>query len=191
VRKEGIACYVPEPQKSHNKAIGLYTEKDFTYTPEPDEYRCPGGKALTAAGSVHKGGREMKTYVGVAVGRVRCEKLCTKSTKEPRHIYRWVHEAVLDDLRQRMRLHPEMDAASQGTRRASLWHDQTLDGTGVFPYARDEQSECRNQLSVLAYNLKRVMSIMGVRNCSINSDKHSDTCRSSSCSCLFPCAPIS
>jgi transposase len=160
--EEGIACYVPEPQKSHNKAIGLYTEKDFTYTPEPDEYRCPGGKALTLRGVYTKGGREMKTYVGVACRSCALRKLCTKSTKEPRHIYRWVHEAVLDDLRQRMRLHPEMMQRRKELAEHPFGTIKHWMGQGFFLMRGMNKVSAEISLSVLAYNLKRVMSIMGV-----------------------------
>jgi len=46
------------------------------------------------------------------VGRVRCENCVQKSTKGASTYLSGYMKQCLDDLRQRMRLHPEMNAAS-------------------------------------------------------------------------------
>jgi Transposase DDE domain len=88
------------------------------------------------------------------------QEQCT--TGSERRVRRWEHEAVLDAMQQRLDRHPE----KMKERRCTVEHVfGTLKfwmGSGHFlmkslPHVRTEMS-----LHVLAYNLRRVMNILGI-----------------------------
>ena len=55
------------------------------------------------------------------------------------------------------------DARPPGDGRASLWHDQILDGIDALPDPGLPSVSTEMSLHVLAYNLKRMMNIFGVK----------------------------
>lgn len=86
---------------------------------------------------------------------------CTTS-KYGRRIKRWLHHEVLERLQARMRGHPEMMARRKalaehpfGTIKVAMNHERLL-LKGL------KQVATEIKLTVLSYNLKRVISILGV-----------------------------
>jgi len=63
-RDANITCYIPEPNKSNNKRLGLYTNKDFRYDAEEDCYICPANHRLTSRTECLKNGKQMRFYEG-------------------------------------------------------------------------------------------------------------------------------
>src|ERR1700732_1209062 len=98
------------------------------------------------------------------IGPRRCQRCPIKAkctTGKERRIKRWEHEAVLDTMQQRLDRAPEkMEGRRQtvehpfGTIKA--WMGSTHFLTKTLPKVSTEMS-----LHVLAYNLKRVMKILG------------------------------
>jgi len=78
-------------------------------------------------------------------------------------IFRWVHEDVVDDMRSRMKLHPEI----MGERKKVVEHTfGTLKRAFGAPYLllkglRKVSGEIG--LLSLAYNLRRALNILGVQ----------------------------
>ena len=93
-----------------------------------------------------------------------CEFFMTKCTsnKKGRVIWRWVHERVVDDLKQRMRLHPKV----MGERKKVVEHTfGTLKRAFGAPYLllkglRKVSGEVG--LLLFSYNLRRALNILGV-----------------------------
>jgi transposase len=69
---------------------------------------------------------------------------------------------VLDDLRQRMRLHPEMMQRRKELAEHPFGTIKHWMGQGFFLMRGMNKVSAEISLSVLAYNLKRVMTIIGV-----------------------------
>ena len=83
-------------------------------------------------------------------------------THSERRIKRWEHEAILDTAQARLAQHPEM----MGLRRQTVEHPfGTLKmWMGATHFLTKKLTGVRTEMSlhVLAYNLKRVMNILGV-----------------------------
>lgn len=157
-----ITCYVPEPQKSQNRKKGLYTDKDFRYDRSDDRYRCPANALLTRRGTAVKGNRMMGIYTGVNCRGCSSRKQCTRSMAGERRLYRWIHEDVLEALRRRMKENPdklqrrkELAEHPFGTLKHSM-------GYGSFLLRGLSKVKTEMSLSVMAFNLKRAINILGL-----------------------------
>ena len=156
-----ICTYVPGPIKSHNKSLGLYTSDDFKYEPESDTYQCPAGETLTYRGlrKRKKSGLIEKRYTTHACYSCTQKQKCTRS-KTTRYIHRWVDEEVMELLKKRVQENKEkLDLRKSlvehpfGTLKHWMEHRYFL--TRGLEKVSTEMS-----LSVLCYNLKRVLNIV-------------------------------
>ena len=155
-----LSVTVPRPQTSNNKAKGLFDREDFHYVPEDDEYRCPAGERLSRRTTMHQQGITLYRYWSLNCRSCAFKSKCT--TGRERRVSRWEHEEVLDAVQDRLDRHPEMmrirrDTVEHpfGTLKRWMGSDHFL--TRTFEHVSTEMS-----LHVLAYNLKRVINIMGV-----------------------------
>ncbi len=158
----GIRPYIAKPHTSRNQKAGLFTKADFVYDAAQDTYQCPAQASLTYRFTANEAGRLTRYYATSVCGSCPIRMQCTRSVQEPRRITRWEHEDVLDVMAERVRNHPEiMKQRKQivehpfGTMKRSMNHGYFL--MRGLPKVRAEMS-----LTVLAYNLKRVLNILGV-----------------------------
>jgi len=161
---EKITAYVPVPELGDAKRRGLFTRAEFAYDADRDVYVCPQGAELTVMSRTSKQARHRKEFRVYATKQCQGCPLraqCTTS-KYGRRIKRWVHHEVLERLQARMRGHPEMlvlrKALSEhpfGTIKVAMNHERLL-----LKGLKHVATEIK--LTVLSYNFKRVMSIMGV-----------------------------
>jgi transposase len=156
----GIATLVPKPITSNSWAEGRFDKRDFVYDTQRDEYRCPAGeRAIFRFATIEKGMTIRKYWSSACPGcalRPRC------TTSNYRRIARWEHEAVLDRMQRRLDRAPQTARLRRqtvehvfGTFKA--WMGSTHFLTRTLPRVRTEVS-----LQVLAYNMKRAMTIVGV-----------------------------
>jgi transposase len=157
----GITPTLPRPLTSANAKHGLFTKEDFAYDAARDAYRCPAGATLTYRFSTIEQGRGMRYYSTSACGRCAIKARCTRN-KEARRITRWEQEAILEAMEQRLKANPEL-----GTRRKAIVEHPF--GTmkrgmdqGYFLLRGLAKVRAEFSLTVLAYNLKRVINIVGV-----------------------------
>jgi transposase len=160
--KAGISALVPKPLTSNSKAEGRFDKRDFIYVPEADEYRCPAGQRATHRFTSIENGLKLHRYWSSACPRCPIKAQCTPS--EYRRITRWEHEHVLDAMQRRLDRTPEASKLRRQTAEhpfATLkaWMGSTHFLTKTLPRVSTEMS-----LHVLAYNLKRVMQILGVQS---------------------------
>ena len=155
----GITAYVPKPLTSSGRKAGRFTKQDFVYEPEHDQYRCPAGEALTWRFVSVEHGLNLNVYWATACKDCSIKAQCT--TGPERRIKRWEREAVLDAMQARLDAAPEkMQLRRQtvehpfGTLKA--WMGATHFLTKTLPRVSTEMS-----LHVLAYNMKRVMNLLG------------------------------
>jgi transposase len=157
--RAGITPYVPKPLTSGAKAQGRFGKQDFVYVPEEDVYRCPAGERLTRRFASVENGMVLHVYWTTGCQTCGLKEQCT--TGKERRIKRWEHEEVLDAMQERldrapgtMRIRRQTVEHPFGTIKA--WMGATHFLTRTLERVRTEMS-----LHVLAYNLKRVLAILG------------------------------
>jgi transposase len=157
----GITVTLPKPMTSGAKSQGRFGKQDFVYVPEKDVYRCPAGEHLTYRFTAQEDGKTMRRYWTTACPKCQLQSRCT--TGPERRIPRWEHEHVLDAVQERLDANPEAMRMRRetvehpfGTMKARMGATHFL--TKTLPKVATEMALC-----VLAYNLTRVMNIIGVK----------------------------
>jgi transposase len=155
----GIEAYVPKPQTSGNKAKGLYDKKDFHYVVEEDVYRCPAGERLPWRMTSEEKGRTLHRYWSSACQGCAMKSQCT--TGKERRVTRWENEAVLEAMQHRLEQEPERMRARRETVEHPFGTIKSWMGATHFQMRTLEHVSTEMSLHVLAYNMKRVMNILG------------------------------
>jgi transposase len=158
----GITVTLPKPMTSSAKAEGRFGKQDFVYKPDEDVYRCPAGETLKYYYTNVENGLTLRRYWTTACRACPIKSRCT--TAEQRRITRWEHEHVLEAVQQRLDQNPtamrqrrETVEHPFGTLKARMGATHFLMKT--LPRVAGEMA-----LHVLAYNLTRVMNIVGSRS---------------------------
>ncbi len=154
-----IKTYLPKCQTSGNQAKGLFGKRDFIYRPEQDEYICPGGESAIYRFSREEKGKVVRRYWSSAC--TTCPLKPQYTTGKHRRISRWEHEAVLDTVNERTEHEPERMASRRNTVEhpfgtIKFWMRHTH-----FQMKTLERVSTEMSLHVLAYNMKRVINILG------------------------------
>src|SRR3989475_7001300 len=157
----GITVTLPKPQTSGAKSGGRFGKQDFVYLAEEDAYRCAAGAQLPYRFTSEEAGKRTRRYWTTACQDCSLKSQCT--TGPERRIPRWEHEHLLEAVQQRrdanpqaMRLRRETVEHPFGTMKARMGATHFL--TKTLPKVAAEMA-----LSVLAYNLTRVMNIVGTK----------------------------
>jgi transposase len=158
----GATPYVPKPLTSGSKADGRFGKQDFIYEPDENVYRCPAGQKLPYHMTTVEKGMVLHRYWDLASCRACSIKpQCTSGLN--RRITRWEHEAVIDAMQARMDQAPRI----MRVRRATVEHPygtiKAWMGATHFKLRTLEKVKTEMSLHVLAYNLKRVIQILGVQ----------------------------
>lgn len=157
----GITTYLPKPQTSGNQAKGYYGKRDFIYHPEEDEYECPAGERAIFRTSRQESGKNIRRYWSSSCVSCSIKSQCT--TGKERRISRWEHEAILDRLDTRMEREPDMMKVRRSTVEHPFGTIKAWMGSTHFQMKTIRRVSAEMSLHVLAYNLKRVINIMGTR----------------------------
>src|SRR5215475_14097539 len=156
----GITVTLPKPVTSGAKAEGRFGKQDFAYLPEQDVYRCPSGNLLPYHYSNVENGMTLRRYWSTAA----CQGCAIKSQCTPskeRRVTRWEHEHVVEDVQRRLDANPD----AMRTRRETVEHPfgtiKARMGATHFLVKRLPNVAAEMALHILAYNLTRVMNIVG------------------------------
>jgi transposase len=156
-----ITTYLPKPQTSGSTKKGLFSKRDFMYHAEENEYACPAGERLIWRFETEEKGLQLHKYWSSHCPNCSLKSQCTSSTY--RRVTRWEHEAVLEAVEARLNREPERMRTRRetvehpfGTLKAWMGYTHFL--TKTLKHVSTEMS-----LHVLAYNFKRVLSILGVK----------------------------
>ena len=156
-----ITPYVPKSQTSGPQSKGLFGKRDFIYIAKDDEYLCPAGKRAIRRTKTSVRDEIIYRYWSSACGECPIKSQCT--TGKERRISRWEHEDILDGMQQRLDKTPEV----MTTRRATVEHPygtlKSWMGATHFTMKTLERVSTEMSLHVLAYNIKRVLKILGVQ----------------------------
>jgi transposase len=158
--RAGINALVPKPLTSNSKAEGRFDKRDFVYLAETDEYRCPAGQRARKRFTSLENGMTVHKYWSSACPSCPIKAQCT--TSDYRRITRWEHEQVLETMQARLERTPQASRLRRQTvehpfATIKAWMGSTHFLTKTLARVSTEMS-----LHVLAYNLKRVMQIIGV-----------------------------
>ncbi len=156
----GVTPYVPKPLTSGAKADGRFGKQDFIYLPDEDAYRCPAGERLTWRFT----GVEAAAPPADLIVELRCvphEAGVHAGQRAPGRPL----GARGGNRRPARAARPQArcDAHPQGHGRASLRHTESLDGSHPLQDQDPENVRAEMSLQILAYNLKRVIQLLGVR----------------------------
>ena len=157
----GITVTLPKPMTSGAKSDGRFGKQDFVYLPEEDAYRCPAGERLPYRYTNEEADKMLRRYWTNACKNCSLKSQCTPGSE--RRITRWEHEHLLDAVQQRLDANPlamrqrrETVEHPFGTMKARMGATHFL--TKTLPKVAAEMA-----LTVLAYNLTRVMNIVGIK----------------------------
>jgi transposase len=157
----GITVTLPKPMTSGAKSEGRFGKQDFAYIATEDVYRCPAGERLTYRYSNEEASKLMRHYWTSACAACPLKAKCT--TGKERRITRWEHEHVLEAVQERL----DRDPDAMRRRRETVEHPfgtiKARMGATHFMCKTLPKVACEMALHVLAYNLTRVLNIMGVR----------------------------
>jgi len=159
--EDGITTTLPRPETSGNRKKGMYVKADFAYDADADIYRCPAGETLRRHYTTEEQGLVVHRYWTNVCQTCPVKARCT--TGKERRITRWEHEYLVDAMRDRM----SRDPALMALRRSTVEHPfGTMKAwMGATHFRMRTLGHVRTEMAfhVLAYNIKRMISLIGVR----------------------------
>src|SRR5262249_2354022 len=156
-----ITVTLPKPTTSGAKAEGRFGKQDFVYLAGDDAYRCPAGEQLTYRYTSEEEGKTLHRYWTTACAACPLKPQCT--TGPQRRITRWEHEQVLEAVQQRLDENPEAMRVRRQTAEHPFGTLKARMGATHFLMKRLPKVATEMALHVLAYNLTRVMNIIGIK----------------------------
>ncbi|MDH3510589.1 MAG: IS1182 family transposase [Gammaproteobacteria bacterium] len=156
----GITTYLPKPNTSNNRAKGLFDKRDFIYRPEDDEYECPASERLTKRTTSEEKGLTIHRYWASVCGQCALKQRCTVGKE--RRVRRGEHETVIDRLQTRLDHNPHVMRVRRQTVEHPFGTIKDWMGPQHFKTRTLKRVSTEMSLHVLAYNLKRVISLFGV-----------------------------
>ena len=162
----GITPYIPEPASTVSRDVNIpqpsYYKDKFRYDAEEDVYICPGGNKLTFRGVTTQHGRVMRLYKSKDCQGCPAKGRCTRDNSG-RTIFRWEHEDILEKMRRRvqankakMKMRQQLSEHPFGTIKRSF-------NQGYMLLKGLEKAGTEVSLTILAYNIKRVINIIGLK----------------------------
>jgi hypothetical protein len=152
--------YLSKPLTSGVNAEGRFGKQDFVYVAADDVNLCPVGERLIYHFTNEEDGKTLRRYWTTACQGCALKDRCT--TGKERRISRWEHEAVLEAMQARLDRSP----AKMCLRRQAVEHPfgtiKSWMGSTHFQMKTLKHVSTEMALHVLAYNMKRMISILGV-----------------------------
>ncbi len=158
----GLRVFIPKPRTSNNRARGLYDRSAFRYNPQEDVYRCPAGDTLIWRMTTQEKGQNLHRYWSSNCQSCHLKSKCT--TSKQRRVTRWEHEAILERVEQRLARDPGKMRIRCQTVEHPFGTIKSWMGATHFEMRTLKHVKTEMSLHVLAYNMKRVMNIIGVES---------------------------
>ena len=159
--QSGIAVTLPKPMTSGIEAKGRFGKQDFVYLSDEDVYRCPAGEKLKYYYTNEEKGQKLRRYWTNACRHCTLKHRCT--TGPQRRITRWEHEDVLEAVQKRLDENPQAMRQRRETVEHPFGTMKARMGATHFLTKRLPKVATEMALHVLAYNLTRVLNIVGVK----------------------------
>src|SRR5438477_5797113 len=149
----GVTVYLPKPMTSGLNVKGRFGKPDFVYV-------APAGEQLTYHYTNEEDGKTLRRYWTNACQGCALKGQCT--TGKERRISRWEHEAVLEAVQARLDRNPDKMRMRRQTVEHPFGTIKSWMGSTHFQMKTLKNVSTEMALHVLAYNMKRVMRILGV-----------------------------
>ena len=158
----GITAYVPKAMTSGAKFDGRFNNDEFVYDSTQNVYVCPAKEVLTWRSSYVEKGMTLHRYWTNNCAGCALKSQCTPAPE--RRLRRWEHEAVLEEMQVRLNNAPDMMKIRKRTVEHPFGTLKQWMGPGHFLTRKLAGVSAEMSLNVLAYNLKRVMKILGTQS---------------------------
>jgi transposase len=155
----GVAALVPKPMTSNAKFEGRFDKSDFIYIARVDQYQCPAGQRAIHRFSREEDGLQVRIYWSSACPACPMRTQCTTSSY--RRIRRWEHEAIVDKVQRRLDRMPHAMTVRKSTIEHVFGTLKHWMGWTHFLTRGMQNVSTEMSLSVLEYNLKRLVAILG------------------------------
>jgi len=158
---QGIVPHVPANRAVNNKGDGtLLDRSEFHYEENTDTFRCPAGQRLVRKQLARKD--RAVIYVGRAEVCGRCPLKTRCTTSAQRFLTRHLHDDALQRMQQRTT--PQI----MRLRRSTVEHPFATLKYRIFGHPRfllrgKDGAQTEISLATIAYNLKRMMNVLGGR----------------------------
>ena len=156
----GVVPFVPKPLTSGAKAECRFGKQDFVYLPRQDAYRCLAGERLTWRFDNVENGMTLRNHWADACSTCAIKPQCT--TGPQRRSKRLEHEGVLDAMQKRLDQVPQAMVLRRQTVEHPFGTIKAWMGATHFLTRTLKRVSTEMSLHVLAYNMKRVIAILGV-----------------------------
>ncbi len=155
----GVTVTLPKPMTSGSKARGHFVKADFRYVPGEDIYICPAGEHLKYTFASEEKGLTLRRYWTNACRACAIKHRCTTGVQ--RRITRWQHEHIVEAVQRRLDENPRAMRQRRETVEHPFGTIKARMGSTHFLMKTLPRVATEMALHVLAYNLTRVMNILG------------------------------
>jgi hypothetical protein len=158
----GMTALVPKGDTSGSEKKGIFNLSMFEYDAKKDVYSCPADKELTYRFTGFERGMNIRKYF-LDIMTCRACKLKPQCTKSPgqRRMSRWEHQGSIDQMNELMESQPDSMLVRKQTVEHPYGTIKCWMGATHFLTRQFKNVSTEMNLHVLAYNLKRMMSLFG------------------------------
>ena len=161
----GMTPLVPKGDTSGSEKKGIFNRSRFKYDADKDVYICPANQVLPYRLTSLEHGMMQKRYWAHEPTCRACQlKPQCSNSKQSRRITRWEHQGQLDQMDNLMTSMPDSMLIRKQTVEHPFGTIKSWMGSTHFLTRQLKNVGTEMSLHVLAYNLKRMISIMGHEN---------------------------
>jgi transposase len=155
---DGIIACAPTNRSVNNQGDGtMFDRSAFVYRPEADSYTCPAGHALTRKQVMRRD--SLILYAAGNCARCSLKPRCTAA--ERRFITRHLHEDALERMNARFQADPSLARQRRCASEHPFGTIKRMTAGGRFLTRGLKKVSGEAALSVLAYNIIRVINLVG------------------------------
>lgn len=158
----GVTPYVPAPILSRSETTGLFPKEAFRYSDERDAYQCPAGHWLERRTQTLKKGRVLGYYSNAKACRDCPLRTQCTTNKSARRIMRPPEESRVEAMRRRVAERPDVMVQRKSIVEHPFGTIKRTDDAGYFLLKGLHGVRGEFSLSVLVYNIRRVIRVLGV-----------------------------
>jgi transposase len=158
--KADLIPHVPKPQRGPAVRNGFFRKDEFRYDADRDVFICPGEHTLEPR--YYSKSRDLQRIAYSNPAACPACPLRARCTTNIRRVSRLENEAVLDRMAERLKARPELLDRRRETVEHPFGSIKQWMNQGAFLMRGLENVRGEFSLTALAYNLRRVLNILGV-----------------------------